>query len=395
MPGPEPEPGLAPRPAPPLVLANARLVLAGEVVRGSVALRDGVIADIAEGAGVPAGALDCDGATLIPGLVELHTDNLEKHLRPRPGVHWPRAAAVLAHDGEIAAAGMTTVFDSIRAGTLKTPFESHESVRYAREVADQIIRLRRQGALRIQHFLHIRAEICSHTVLEELDEFAGEALVRIVSVMDHSPGQRQFADEGKYRQYYQGRHGLSEAEMAEFTRYTKALSAERGPAHEAGIVARARTLGAALASHDDTTGDHVAQSVALGVRFAEFPTTLEAAQACKAAGVPVMMGAPNILRGGSHSGNVAAAELAAEGLLDILSSDYAPSALVMGAMKLAELTGDLPGAIATVTRAPAEAAGLGDRGEIAIGKRADLVLLRDLDGLAVVAGVWSGGAQIG
>lgn len=381
--------------APDLVLANARLVLAGEVVRGSLAVAGGRIAAIAEGGHVPAGAIDCEGAVLIPGLVELHTDNLEKHLRPRPGVHWPRAAAVLAHDGEIAAAGITTVFDAVRAGTLRTPVESFESVRYAREVADHILRLRAAGALRIDHFLHVRAEICSNTVLDELDEFAGESLVRIVSIMDHTPGQRQFADERKYRQYYQGRHGLSDADMDAFVNYTKALTASLAEEHEAGVVARARALGAAIASHDDTTGDHVARSVALGVDLAEFPTTLEAARACRAAGIPVMMGAPNVLRGGSHSGNVAAIELAAEGLLDILSSDYAPSALLMGAMRLAEASGDLPGAIATVTRTPARAAALADRGELAEGLRADLVMLREIDGLAVVTGVWSAGRKVG
>lgn len=378
------------------VLANARLVLPGEAVAGSVVMRGGRIADIAEGRAVPRGAVDCEGQTVIPGLVELHTDNLEKHLRPRPGVNWPRDAAVVAHDGEVAAAGITTVFDAIRAGTLRgARGGSFEGVRYAREVADHILRLRARGALRIEHFLHIRAELCSESVLEEMDEFAGERLVRIVSVMDHTPGQRQFADEATYRQYYQGKHGLSDAEMDAFVAFTKGLAARVGAAHEAGVVERARALGATLASHDDTTAAHVARSAGIGVGLAEFPTTLAAARACRAAGIPVMMGAPNILRGGSHSGNVAAAELAAEGLLDILSSDYAPSALLMGAMRLAEMTGDLPGAVAAVTAAPAAAVGLEDRGRLAPGLRADLLTLREIDGLAVVTGVWCGGRKVG
>ncbi len=378
-----------------LILANARLVLPEEALTGQVVLRGGRIAEIAEGRAVPRGALDCGGATVMPGLVELHTDNLEKHLRPRPGVDWPRDAAVIAHDGEVAAAGITTVFDALRAGTLRAPDTAHESLRYARETAGHIARLRAAQALRIEHFLHIRAELCSHTVLEELDEFRDEAMVRIVSIMDHTPGQRQFADEAKYRQYYQGKHKLSDAEMDDFVRYTKDLWGTVGAEHEAGVVARARALGAVLASHDDTTEAHVARSIEIGVTFAEFPTTLEAARAYRAAGVPVMMGAPNILRGGSHSGNVAAADLVGEGLLDILSSDYAPSALLMGAMKVAEMTGDVPGAVATVTRAPARAAGLTDRGDIALGQRGDLIEVRDVDGLAVVSGVWCGGRKVG
>jgi len=377
------------------VLANARLVLADRVVTGSVAIADGLIRDVAEGGGVPRGAQDCEGALLIPGLVELHTDNLEKHLRPRPGVHWPRPAAVLAHDGEIAAAGISTVCDAIRAGTLRSPSDSFENMRYAREVAHHIQHLAQVGLLRIDHLIHVRAELCSHSVLEEIDEFGPEDGVAIVSIMDHTPGQRQFADEAKYRQYYQGKHGLNDAQMDEFVRYTKALSETVGAANEAGVVARARALGARLASHDDTTADHVAQSVSIGVDLAEFPTTLEAARACHEAGVPVMMGAPNILRGGSHSGNVAAGTLAEAGFLDILSSDYAPSALLMGAMVLGENSGDLPAAVATVTRNPARAVGLDDRGEIAPGLRADLVMVRSLDGIHAVTGVWSAGRKVG
>ncbi|MGF1501139.1 MAG: alpha-D-ribose 1-methylphosphonate 5-triphosphate diphosphatase [Paracoccaceae bacterium] len=378
-----------------LVLANARIVLPDGVIRGAVAIADGCIADISEGTGRPAGAEDCEGQILIPGLVELHTDNLEKHLRPRPGVNWPRAAAVVAHDGEIAAAGITTVFDAVRAGTLRAPVSSFEGVRYAREVVHEIRRLVEARALRIDHLLHIRAEICSEAVLDELAEFAPEDRVRIVSIMDHTPGQRQFVDESKYRLYYQGKHGLSDAEMDAFVAYTKALSAERGLRHEEGAVAHARRLGAVLASHDDTTEAHVARSVEIGVDFAEFPTTRAAAAAYARAGTPVLMGAPNLLRGGSHSGNVAVEELLSDGLLDILSSDYAPSSLLMGAMRLADLTGDLPGAVRTVTAAPADAAGLADRGRLAPGLRADIAQVARFDGVDVVTGVWSAGRQVG
>ncbi|MEM9145916.1 MAG: alpha-D-ribose 1-methylphosphonate 5-triphosphate diphosphatase [Pseudomonadota bacterium] len=377
-----------------VTLANARLVLPDRVQPGCVRIENGVIAAVEAGTAAPAHAIDCAGALVVPGLVELHTDNLERHLKPRPGVHWPRNAAVIAHDGEIAAAGITTVFDAVRAGTLKTPFESHEGLRYAREVSVEIGRLSATGVLRADHLLHIRAEICSQSVLEEIEEFTGDPLVRIVSVMDHTPGQRQFANEAKYRAYYMGKHGLSGAEMDGFVAYTKALTADVGKKHEDGVVAWSKAAGAVLASHDDTNAGHVEASLAIGVGFAEFPTTLEAARAYHEAKVPVMMGAPNILRGGSHSGNVAAAELAAAGLLDILSSDYVPSALLMGAIKLSEITGDLPGAIATVTRNPARAAGLTDRGEIAPGQRGDLVMLADIDGMAVPVQVWRAGRQV-
>jgi alpha-D-ribose 1-methylphosphonate 5-triphosphate diphosphatase len=378
-----------------LVLANARLVLADEVVAGSVTFSGGVISAVDTGAGVPAGALDCQGATVIPGLIELHTDNLERHLKPRPTVTWPHGAAIVAHDGEMASAGITTVFDAVRVGSLKDRSKSSEQFGYARPVATEIRRLAGAGVLRIDHRLHLRAEVCSQTALGDMDQFSVEDGIDIVSIMDHTPGQRQFTDIPQYRCYYMGRHGLSDRQMDEFIVFAQGLSAEFGAENLRGIVERAGRLGAVLASHDDTTVEHVALSAAHGIGFAEFPTTMAAAWACHGAGIPVMMGAPNILRGGSHSCNVAAMELAEQGLLDILSSDYAPSALLMGAMKLSRESGDLAGAVAMVTGNPARAVGLADRGDIATGKRADLVMLREIDDLSVVTGVWSAGRKVG
>ncbi|MEO1460173.1 MAG: alpha-D-ribose 1-methylphosphonate 5-triphosphate diphosphatase, partial [Pseudomonadota bacterium] len=371
-----------------VTLANARLVLGEEVVTGSLRIEDGRIADMGTGAGVPPGAEDCAGQYLIPGLVELHTDNLERHLMPRPGVNWPGTAAVLAHDGELASAGITTVFDAVRVGSRRQG-KGKDYAKYARAVVNDINALAAAGLTRAEHHVHLRAEVCSETVLEELDEFGAADRVAIISIMDHTPGQRQFADLGRYRQYHMGKYNLTDAEMDAQIAYSKGLYDRFGVEHEEGIVRRAKALGARLASHDDTTRAHVARSLELSVDFAEFPTTLEAAEACRSADVAVMMGAPNILRGGSHSGNVAAMALAEAGLLDILSSDYAPSSLLMGAMRLAEASGDLPGAVARVTRAPARAAGLEDRGEIAPGLRADLVRLSLHDGIAVVTGVWA------
>jgi alpha-D-ribose 1-methylphosphonate 5-triphosphate diphosphatase len=378
-----------------LVLANARLVLADEVVTGSVAFSGGVISAVDIGGAVPAGALDCQGATVIPGLIELHTDNLERHLKPRPTVEWPHGAAVVAHDGEMASVGVTTVFDAVRVGSLRDRSKSREQFGYARPVATEIQRLARAGVLRIDHRLHLRAEIDSQTVLGDMDQFSAADRIDIVSIMDHTPGQRQFTDIPQYRRHIMGRQQLDDRQMDEFIAFAMNLSEQFGAENLRGIVERARRLGAVLASHDDTTVEHVALSAGYGVGFAEFPTTMAAALACFEAGIPVMMGAPNILRDGSHSGNVAAMDLAEQGLLDILSSDYAPAALLMGAMKLGRESGDLPGAVAMVTGNPARAVGLADRGEIAAGKRADLVMLREIDGLSVVTGVWSAGRKVG
>ncbi|WP_288940137.1 alpha-D-ribose 1-methylphosphonate 5-triphosphate diphosphatase [uncultured Roseovarius sp.] len=376
-----------------LHLANARLVLPDEVLTGSLIVADGRIAEIAPGTHVGAGAIDCDGDYITPGLIELHTDNLERHIEPRPSVDWPHLSAILAHDGELASTGITTVFDAMRVGSIHTGKGGY--VKYARALTDEILALRRADALRISHFLHLRAEICSETLLEELAEFTPEDRIGIVSLMDHTPGQRQFRDLSKLKTYIAKKRGMSDTEFEAHVTHLKGLRAQLGDAHETGAIAEANRLGAVLASHDDTTAEQVAASHGNGVGFAEFPTTIEAAEACREQGVAIMMGAPNIIRGGSHSGNVSALDLAGRGLLDIVSSDYVPSALLLSAFRLGEVWRDLPRAIRTVTAAPAEVTGLTDRGHLITGQRADLLRIRDINGTPVVRTVWSRGRQVG
>lgn len=376
-----------------MLFANARLVLPEGIVTGCLRVRDGKIAEIETGAGVPAGALDCEGDTLAPGLIELHTDNLERHIAPRPKVEWPHAPAIIAHDAELASTGITTVFDALRVGSIPTGLRT-EYARYARPLADEILGLRAQNALKISHFLHLRAEICSATLIDELAEFGADDRVRIVSLMDHMPGQRQFADISKYRDYLTGKHGLSLDAFDAHVATLYALHDEFGARHEAAAVTEGRRLGAVLASHDDATEAQVAASAAHGVRLAEFPTTAEAARASGRHGIAVMMGAPNLVRGGSHSGNVAAGDLAADGLLDVISSDYVPASLLLGALRLGEITGDLHRGLAAVTSAPAAAVGLTDRGRLSPGLRADLIRLRLGQGYAGLRGVWVAGQRV-
>lgn len=373
--------------------ANARLVLPGEVILGSLAVKHGLICYISTGSGVPKGALDCEGDLLIPGLVELHTDNLERHIEPRPKVNWPHRAAILAHDGELAACGITTVFDALRLGSASDPDSSYGE--YARALADDILALRKAGALRINHLLHLRAEICSETLEEELAKFGPEDGVGIVSLMDHTPGQRQFRDVSLLRAYAMGKRGLSEAQFQAQLAAQTALGDRVRIRHESAAVAATRRYGAVLASHDDTTEGQVSASHAHGARIAEFPTTVEAAAACNAMGIAVMMGAPNLIRGGSHSGNVAAKALAEAGLLDIVSSDYVPAALLQAGLLLGDLWGNMPRGIGSVTANPADSAGLSDRGRLTPGQRADLVRVHRMDGIALVRGTWVGGRRVG
>ncbi|WP_380057388.1 alpha-D-ribose 1-methylphosphonate 5-triphosphate diphosphatase [Falsihalocynthiibacter sp. SS001] len=377
----------------PIILANAQVVLANEVVAGALVINSGKIEEVMTGQSVPNGAIDCEGDYVCAGLIELHTDNLERHISPRPAVDWPHEAAIVAHDAELAGVGITTVFDAVRVGSIISD-SSHKTGRYARELASEVLRMRDAGALRISHHLHLRAEICSETLPQELDEFGAGDRVGIVSLMDHTPGQRQFRDMAKFEHYVCSKRGLRPDEFAAHVEHLYSLQEKHGQAHEAAAVAAAKRFGATIASHDDTTCEQVRVSADHGVQLAEFPTTVEAARTCHDVGVSVIMGAPNLVRGGSHSGNVAARELADLDLLDILSSDYVPAALLLAAVQLGELWGDMSRGMATVTAAPAARTGLEDRGTIAAGKRADICRFKMLSGIPIVRGVWSEGRQV-
>lgn len=375
-----------------LVLTNARLVLADEVVEGTLAVAGGLIHAVDQGRSHLPGAVDCDGDFLAPGLVELHTDNLEKHMLPRPSAHWPAVPAVVAHDLQIAAAGITTVFDAMAIGAV-----ADDSVRIQRlgDMLDAIETARREHLLKAEHLLHLRCEISFPGLQDAVAALIDKPGVQLLSVMDHTPGQRQFTQLESYKSYYMSKYNLSEIELERFVEARRADQQRHAAPNRRMVVEAAHARGLALASHDDATEAHVAEAVADGMTLAEFPTTVESAAASHAAGLAVMMGAPNLVRGGSHSGNVAAIDLARRGLLDAVSSDYAPAALLHAAMMLAEEVEaiTLPQAIATVTRTPARAAGLEDRGELAEGLRADLIRVRDASH-PVLRGVWRGGERI-
>ena len=226
------------------ILANARLILPDRVMRGAVEIDGDRIARITEGDRVPAGAIDCGGDHLSPGLVELHTDNLERHIQPRPGVDWPHAAAFLAHDGELASVGITTVFDALRVGSIRSDNPAYAP--YALPLANEINALSRAGATRISHVLHLRVEICSETLIAEMEAFGPDHGVRLVSLMDHTPGQRQFRDLSRLKEYEQGKYGTSDARFDAQVARLIALGARVGAAHEAAAIGFARRLGAVI-----------------------------------------------------------------------------------------------------------------------------------------------------
>ncbi len=376
-----------------LILTNARVVTADRVINGTLMIRDGVIVAVDEGSSQLPQAQDLGGDYLMPGLVELHTDNLEKHMTPRPGVDWPTASAVLTHDAQIIAAGITTVFDALSIGDINPRGKRMQQLP---AMLDAVASAEAAGDTRAEHRLHLRCEVCHPDALSLFRDLVEHPLVKLVSVMDHSPGQRQFAREDKYREYYMGKYHLSAAEMDAFSDQQTANSRQYSDRQRLAVVEICQSRGLALASHDDATLAHVEESAGLGMAIAEFPTTLEAAEASHARGLKVLMGAPNVVRGGSHSGNIAAADLAQRGVLDILSSDYYPASLLQAAFLLAAFDNsyDLPKAIATVSLLPAQAVRLDDRGEIRPGLRADLLQASDRQGQPVVRQVWRQGRRV-
>jgi alpha-D-ribose 1-methylphosphonate 5-triphosphate diphosphatase len=375
-----------------LTLSNAKLVLADEVVRGSLAVEHGEI--IAIDSGPSAKFDDLDGDYLIPGLVELHTDHLESHFHPRPGVEWPAVSAVISHDAQIAAAGITTVFDALRAGS----FDPGDlSARSGEHLASAIHSAQADGHLRAEHFIHLRCELpCSDTVEAAKRTLGGSGSIRLLSLMDHTPGFRQFVSIEKFKEYYLGKKLILPEKIDEYIAEKIELQRLYATSNKSEILDLAQSFGIKLASHDDATSAHVDEAAADGVVIAEFPTTSSSAEAAHRSGLAVLMGAPNIVRGGSHSGNISACEVAANGHLDILSSDYVPSSLLLAAFALPEKVEaiKLPQAISFVSAKPAMAVGLEDRGEIALGKRADLVQVNVSGGRPVVRRVWRDGNRI-
>jgi alpha-D-ribose 1-methylphosphonate 5-triphosphate diphosphatase len=377
-----------------LVVTNAMIVTRDAVIHGDLVVREGLIATIEPAArpSTATGAIDFGGDYLLPGLVELHTDNLEHAATPRPAVRWPALSAVVTHDAQMAASGITTVYDAIAVGDIQ---RGGDRIARLGAMIEAVTSAQAGGILRVEHRLHLRCELSHHALQEMMAELADHPLIGLMSLMDHTPGQRQFVTMEKYKVYYQGKYRLSDAELATFIDERKRAQELYAQANRAAVIAMAQARSVKLASHDDATSAHVAEAVEAGVAIAEFPTTFEAAQAAHAAGIYVVGGAPNVVRGGSHSGNASARDLARDGLLDILSSDYVPVALLQGAFMLDhELGIGLPAAVAAVTANPAAAVGLDDRGVLAPGLRGDLVRVAVHAELPIVRTTWRGGERV-
>jgi alpha-D-ribose 1-methylphosphonate 5-triphosphate diphosphatase len=373
------------------ILTNARLVLREEVRDGTVVVDNAGIVEVQPGRSFALSAVDIEGDYLIPGVVDVHTDNLERQVQPRSSARWPSRSAMLAHDAQCAVAGVTTVLDALCIGDLGFDLERLQTFRDA--VVD-LDALAHTGLFKSDHFLHLRCEMPAPDVIELFDPVAEHPLVRMVSLMDHSPGVGQYADLERYRALRR-KGGMAEAQIEQrIAELTDQRARHRTPNRKT-LLARVAALGLPIASHDDRTIEEIEENAADGIDISEFPVTMEAAQAARTHGMEVIAGAPNIVRGGSHSGNVKVADLVEAGAIDAFASDYVPPSLIEAAFQCARQSAIvLPEAIALITDHPARMTRLADRGRIEAGLRADLVRVRLHGGLPVVRQVWRAGERV-
>ena len=371
-------------------LTHARIVLTDEIIEdGSLLIEDGKISAINPETVRDANTIDLKGKVLMPGMIDLHCDALEKEVEPRPNVHFPLDFACAQADKRNTAAGITTVYHALSFANEELGVRNNE---FAADVA-RAVHAWQPHAL-VDNRVHCRYEITDETGLPILKQLLNEESMHMISMMDHTPGQGQFKDMAAYRDYLTLTYKKTADEVTVIVE--RKLEAASGAfARMEELAQAAHAAGISVASHDDDSAERVETMSGIGADISEFPITLEAAHAARAAGMSTIFGAPNILRGKSQSGSMKAIDAIHEGVADCLCADYAPASLIVSVFRIPELSDlDLPAAIRLVTSNPAKAARLSDRGEIAIGKRADLIAVSMPGGLPQVSDVWSNGTQV-
>ncbi|MBO9123399.1 MULTISPECIES: alpha-D-ribose 1-methylphosphonate 5-triphosphate diphosphatase [unclassified Rhizobium] len=353
-------------------LSNFTIVLPDEVVNnGSVRIEDGVIAEIRPET-VANAAIDGDGRLLMPGFVDLHGDMIEREIAPRPNAMMPIGFSIHELDKKLAAHGVTTAYAAVSFAT-ESVYGHVRSLETTCAVIEGVSRFK--DSLLIDHRVHARYEITNVGAAPALEKLLDAGHVDMVSLTDHTPGQGQYNDIQSYILSMAERRAISEEMAAEMV--AKRIAMRDNPEIETTlrhIVDLSLRHKLSLASHDDDSAEKVAEMHAMGVTISEFPVTLPAAEEARRRGLWTLMGAPNALRGQSMSGNLSALDAARAGVLSVIAADYHPAAFVPGIFKIAEAT-NLPTAVAMATKNAARSAGLTDRGEIAIGQRADLVVV--------------------
>jgi len=371
-------------------LTHARVVLRDSIIEdASILIEDGHIVAINPEMVNGAETIDLNGKTLMPGMIDLHCDALEKEVEPRPNVHFPLDFACAQADKRNAAAGITTVYHALSFAHEELGVRNND---FAAEIAHAVHDWRPHGL--IDNRVHCRYEITDETGLPILKQLLADDAMHLISMMDHTPGQGQFKDMAAYHNYLTRTYKKT-ADEVEVLVERKLAAATGAFARMEELALAAHAAGISVASHDDDSKERVETMSGIGADISEFPISLEAASAAKAAGMSTIFGSPNILRGKSQSGSMKAIEAIKEGVADCLCADYSPASLIVSVFRIPEISDlDLASAIRLVTSNPAKAARLHDRGEVAVGKRADLIAVATPGGLAQVTDVWSNGFSV-
>lgn len=363
-------------------LSDLRIVLPDQTLEhGSIRLEDGVIAEIIEGT-APQDVPALHGLTVIPGLIDLHGDMLERDVEPRPSARFPTEMGLLELDKRYAGTGITTAFAAISFAWRSNDVRSQES---ATEMIETLNRMNSETL--VDMYVHARFEVTNPDTAPILKDLLERNQVQLVSIMDHTPGQGQYKDVDRYLNFMQRWLGTDLDDLGEYKdRIIERMKANIEAAAEqsrdwdivADVVKVATAYGVPVASHDDDTYEKVARQAAMGVTISEFPVTVDAARAAHEHGMKVIMGAPNAYRGVSTSSNLSAMDAIHAGLVDVLATDYYPAAILHTVFKLAR-DGVMPlhESVKLGSTNAADAMGMTDRGRIAVGASADLVLLHE------------------
>jgi alpha-D-ribose 1-methylphosphonate 5-triphosphate diphosphatase len=372
----------------PLYIKNANIILADKILNGaSILIENGIISAInPESVSDGIQIIDAQNKVVMPGMIDLHCDALEKEVEPRPNVHFPLDFACAQADKRNAGAGITTVFHALSFANEELGVRNNQ---FAKEIAEAV-HIFQPHAL-VDNRVHCRYEITDPTGLPVLMELMHNHSMHLVSLMDHTPGQGQFKDLASYKAYFGKSYQKSDKELDELIA-KKHQQAEGAMQRVAQLVQIAHAQGIAVASHDDDCIERVDTMTRLGVDISEFPINMETAEYAREKGMKTILGAPNILRGKSQSGSMRALDAVNAGVCDCLCADYAPATLIVAVFKLPEISNlTLTQAVQLVTKNPAEAAKLNDRGVIEVGKRADIIMVTNLDGLIQVSDVFVAG----
>ena len=374
-----------------IALINGKLVTPEGIVIGKTLLIDaGKIIGFADEVANARTTLDAQGRYVMPGMIDIHSDRIEQYIQPRPTAQIDFELALKQCERELLLLGITTMYHAISLYQDeffgKSPLRTKESVA---KLAGLIEGIHARNHL-IHHRFHLRIEIDNLAAYDIAKAMIAGGQVHEISFMDHTPGQGQYSDLAVYLDTIGKYHGqeieaLGADGVVAYHRNKPMLSFNQlrelaDLAHEKGI---------AVASHDDDVAEKLMVNRALGVDISEFPVLLDTARAARAMGFHTVVGAPNILLGGSHSGNMSAAEAICDGSADILCSDYYPPSMLHGVFAMVRRHGmPLHEMVNKATRNPARAVRIDrDYGSIEVGKAADLIIVDEVDGYPVVTDV--------